>query len=176
MENREFKKRDGRIWAGLFLLVVGGLLLVQKMGGFFPSWLFTWPMLLIVFGIFAGLKNRFRWGGWIFLILLGGIFLTDTIYPAYALKNYLIPIAIIYAGIAMIVMPRRNRRCRNEWKQHWQQHMNSSDTSTTKTRNPPTQNSFTTGTASAEDPGEFIDSTAVFGGVRKIILSKNSVT
>ncbi|MEJ7735957.1 MAG: DUF5668 domain-containing protein [Chitinophagaceae bacterium] len=51
MEDQKYRSWNGRIWSGLLLLIVGSVLLLQRLGVYFPYWLFKWPMLLIIVGI-----------------------------------------------------------------------------------------------------------------------------
>ncbi|RYZ26242.1 MAG: hypothetical protein EOO10_16120 [Chitinophagaceae bacterium] len=154
----------GRIWVGLFLLVAGGLFLARESGVFFPSWFFSWPVLLIAIGIFSGLRHGFQRIGWLFPILIGSIFLFDKISPDINLRPYLWPIILIAAGLFIIFRPKRSRYCgpgggnddnsfsegaatgRNETTAQWEQAMT--------------------------DRNDVVDVTAVFGGVKKNLLSK----
>ena len=65
----------GRVGAGLFLLLIGGLLLLDQMGFPLPDWLFNWHMLLIAIGLFLGIRHGFRGGAWLILILIGSFFM-----------------------------------------------------------------------------------------------------
>src|SRR6185312_15987792 len=51
------KINQSRISGGVFLLLIGVLLLAYKMGAPIPGWVFTWPVLLIAIGLFIGRKN-----------------------------------------------------------------------------------------------------------------------
>jgi len=61
---RRFEKDNqrGKLFGGLIIICVGALLFAREAGFYFPSWIFSWPMILIVIGIFLILKpsNRFR--------------------------------------------------------------------------------------------------------------------
>lgn len=164
------RSERSRIWVGFFLLVLGGLFLLRTSGAvLFPSWLFTWPVLLIVIGLFSGIRHGFRNIGWIFPVVIGGIFLADRLSPDFNLRPYLWPILLIAAGLFVIFRPkgrhcrrgggrdddfqpgnenvRNNTPARIEDRQDWQQAMT--------------------------DGTDVIDATAVFGGVKKNLLSKN---
>src|SRR6202008_968517 len=55
--NHEYFRRHARRnrgFGGLFLLLVGIVLLMRESGVYFPDWFFTWPMILIVLGVFSG--------------------------------------------------------------------------------------------------------------------------
>ena len=62
-------RHNSRILAGFFLLLIGTLFFMKEMAfPFFPSWLFTWPMILIAVGIYTGFKHEFRNASWLILI------------------------------------------------------------------------------------------------------------
>ena len=52
---------NGRTIAGIIILIIGGLLLVDQLDLFFiPNWLFSWPMWLIGWGVYMGGKYNFK--------------------------------------------------------------------------------------------------------------------
>jgi len=105
------KPRNGKVFAGLILLVVGGILLLQQIGGFFfPDWLISWPMFLIVLGCYLGAKNNFRKTGAIIIILIGVIFLADYIIPGIDLSRIIWPAIIIFFGFWLITGRRQQWR------------------------------------------------------------------
>ena len=191
MDNEQFKqeiknryggtssRRKGRVLAGFFLLVIGVILLLRQMGYLFPDWLFTWPIILIAIGVFSALKEGFRGGAWFIFILVGSIFLADYINPNWDLHRYIWPLAIISVGVFVIFKPRgcRGRR--------WKRRMGRWDDSnpqgpisggTTERIIPAASTSATEGFAEDArhlDSDDFVDITSVFGGVKKIIVSKN---
>jgi predicted membrane protein len=157
-QNNNFNhpRHNSRIFAGLFLLAVGGVFLLKEMSfPFFPNWLFTWPMILIAVGIYTGIKHQFRNPGWIILIIIGGVFLADQVDMGFNFHRFIVPIIIIGAGLVMILRPKhRGDWGRDDWKQK----------KTASNVHDYTQN------YSADD---FFDSTSIFGGTKKVIVSKN---
>ena len=145
--------RHGNKWTGIFILVVGVAALLKATLTNFPDWLFSWQTLLIAFGMFVGLRHNFRGPGWLVLILIGGVFLLNEIYPDISFRRYLWPIAIIVVGLFIILRPRRG----------WKFNPNK------KTEG--ASDSFFTEDIdySSED---FVDSTSIFGGAKKIVISK----
>src|SRR5581483_11525281 len=130
---RRTRKRSGSVLAGLLLLIVGGILLIKEFGVFaFPAWVFTWPMILIALGLFAGAGNAFRDPGWIILTGIGAVFLLEKIWPAIPIYHFVWPILIIVLGFMMIVIPRRHRQWHakfdqdwgEKWKEKWENHYN----------------------------------------------------
>lgn len=154
------------IWAGLFILAIGVVLLLRQSGFDFPVWVFTWPMILIALGVLGAIKQRFRPGGWIMMLLIGGIFLCDSLLPNIAIQQYAWPILIMAVGFWIIVRPKTHhkgfaqcgRRHRARWKDgnnSWQSRDNIADI------------------PESRDASDYIDVTSVFGGIKKIVLSKN---
>ena len=158
----------GRVWAGLFVLGIGAVLLLDQMGFPLPDWLFTWPVLLIAIGLFVGLRHNFRGGGgWMIMVLIGGFFLMQDNFPSLPIHRFLWPGILILIGLVIIVSPRRRWKYQYEWKDEW-----SGRRWDRHCRNKRYYQGFGTSKEgySSED---FIDSTAIFGGVHKKIVSKN---
>lgn len=123
---RKLSSGPGRLWAGLFLLLVGGVLLLDQMGFPLPDWLFSWHILLIAIGLFLGLRHNFRGGAWLILILVGGCFLIQDFYPKTELRRFVAPCVLIFIGFIIIFRPKnRWRHNHNPWKDEWKEHMKS---------------------------------------------------
>ena len=167
IESKWGKRRsENRILAGLMLLIVGGLLLLNTLHlVVFPSWFFTWPMLLIALGLFSGIRHHFKGGFWILLILFGIFSLADNINPSLNLDRFIAPFIIIAIGLLFILRPKRShwRRWKYEHRANWDQ-SRAIDENFSQDNNK--ESNFA-------DRRDFIDITAVFGGVKKNILSKN---
>jgi len=172
MENNDHIRRDrqhNRFWAGLILVGVGACLLLRNSGVALPYWLFTWPMIVILAGIYTGLKYSFRSSSWIVIVGVGVFFLLDEAIPSIKLEPYFWPAIIIAIGLLFIVRPKRRRWCGNN---------NDATTPPTTTNTWQRQQSTTQQrsytefeeTASAE---QAINTTAIFGAVKKVIISKD---
>ncbi|HUB60366.1 MAG TPA: LiaF domain-containing protein [Puia sp.] len=115
-------RRTGRIWAGLFLVCVGAVLVLDQMGFPLPDWLFSWHFLLIGIGIFIGFRHGFRGGFWLILILLGTAFEFQDYYPRVELHRFILPGVLILIGILFVLNPGRNHYSRwqdKAWKAQW---------------------------------------------------------
>jgi predicted membrane protein len=166
------RNEKGRVWGGLFMLIIGTVLLLKVSGTIlFPGWLFTWPVLLIAIGLFSGAKHRFRGIGWLFPLAIGAIFLADDLSPDMQLRPYLWPMLLIAAGLFVIFRPK-HRRCRQG---------EPGDDDFDKDKNfrneavivPNDSESARTDWQKAmPDSNDTIDATAVFGSVKKNVLSK----
>lgn len=166
MENQDFKRGNGRILAGLFLLGIGAVLFIRQFGFPMPYWLFQWPVILIIVGIFTGIRHNFRGPGWIILIIIGSVFLTDMINPNYSIRKFTAPLIIVGIGLVMILRPRKNRNSNNyDPSGYWKNNLDP------KIYPPePKQDTYQQNHQSKED---YIDSVSVFGNVRKVVVSKD---
>jgi hypothetical protein len=139
--------RSGRILGGLLIVVVGVIFLAQKAGADFPHWLFSLDTLLIALGLYVGFRHSFKGIGWFVPMFIGGVLLLDDIYPYYDLSEYTWPLLLIGFGLFIMLRPARRR---HDWRK-WDE-------------------AQTTEEDSADD---YLDSTVIFGGVKRNIISKN---
>lgn len=146
---------SGRIWTGVFLLIIGTVALLKAMLFPIPAWVYTWQMLLIALGFFLAIRHNFRGGLWFVLMLIGGVFLIDEFFPEVMMRQYLWPAAFILAGLFFIFKPRRRN-----WQWREQKEYKGNEV------NLPADNE----NALSED---VVDATSIFGGIKKNILSKN---
>jgi hypothetical protein len=162
-------RHDGRIVAGLILVGVGAMLLLRNTGyAMFPSWLFSWPMILILVGIYSGIKHNFSNSTWVILIAVGGFFLTERIVPGMYLRPYFWPGLIILIGLLLLLRPKGRGWC-----------MDGDDWFGSKKKdnqNDKNMNSTTwqqQGSTAFADNSDYLKINSVFSGVEKNILSKN---
>jgi predicted membrane protein len=166
------KRGRGHVWAGLFLLVIGGVLLARALGTPFPEWLFTWPVILIALGLFIGLKHSFRGPAWFILIVIGGAFLADEAFPGVSLRAYILPFVIILFGILFILRPWRHRH-RHRFHHHHHHWRDRFENQQIDQENQPVINDPANTTDFSASANDFIDITTAFGGVKKNVFSKN---
>lgn len=156
MERRQFcRSGKGNIIAGVFLVLAGLIWLASSTHILnFPYWVLSWPMLLIAFGLFSGICHRFRGAGWLILTAIGAFFLLDRILPDHSFVGYFWPLVVMAAGLIIIFRPRRHRR--DLVSDH------------EETEGEPADNNSMTKPSS----NDVVDITAVFGGVKKKMISK----
>ena len=153
------RKHGNNLWAGLLILAIGGVFLAREMGAMIPDWIFSWPMIVIVVGLFIGISNRFRDFGWLIVMAVGFYFLIDDIWVDFSFRRYVWPLTIIIIGLVVILLPfQRRRRKRFEGGEG------------SSVQVPGTVETEVAGEISTED---VLDVTAIFGGVKKNIYSKN---
>jgi predicted membrane protein len=170
---------NSRVLAGLFIIGIGVLFFLKQTGlNLFPYWIFSWPMILIAVGVFSGIKNNFRGSGWIVLLILGSFFLLDDVLKMYSLRPYLVPAILVGVGVMLIVRPKNNiswRNRRGEFRDWNRQGSfdNSASAATDAAASQATDYSTTETNFSDTTTAEKLDATAIFGAVKKTILSKN---
>jgi predicted membrane protein len=145
--------RSNNILTGVFIIVIGVVALMRATIPDFPDWIFGWQMLLIAFGLFIGIRHNFRGGAWLALLAVGSIFLFKDIYPEISFKS-IWPVILIVVGLFIIMRPRRR------WK--WDG---------TKKTEGASDSFFSEDIDYSKD--DFVDSTSIFGGAKRIIISKN---
>jgi predicted membrane protein len=160
----EKHRHHGRVWTGLLLLLIGILLFVKTANIIlFPTWFFTWPVLLIAIGLFSGIRHGFRGGFWLILLIIGGLSLADVIDPSLNMDRFNWPIIFVVIGLVFILRPRsshwrRWRHHRHRWQERYPDDLSAA-----------TEDSYD----EANDRRDFVDITAVFGGVKKNVLTKS---
>lgn len=167
-------RKRGGIFAGILFCVAGGLLILRESGFPIPEWIFTWQMLLITVGIYTGVKHQFRNIGFIFPIIVGTVFLLNDFFPGFFPQHYLLPMALIAVGLLIIFKPRGPR-----FDRPWQDPGQGGDNSPGGNSGPSGNTGFSQGPSNAATENSFTDTadiireTAVFGGIRKAMISKN---
>ena len=158
----QHRNPNGRRWVGVFLLIVGSLFLARASGVQFPSWFFTWPMLLIGFGVLSGIRHNFHGIGWAFPILIGGFFLLDKLSPELRMRPYIWPLALIALGMVFLFRPKKKT-----WPDGDTELAGDATTlpAASSGEEPEWNQPF-------GDRSDVIDATAIFGGVKKNVLSK----
>jgi len=173
--NPQQPMRPHREWTGIFLIIIGALLLAHKLDTDLPDWLFTWPMLVIGIGLLNGFQHNFRNPTWFILVIVGGAFLIDQEFHETHLQELIWPGVLILVGLMFIL--RKNyyhydkhawkdrmkdgikKEWKQDWKDDWEKWNQKYDTGMPNDAN--------------KTAGEYIDSTNVFGGTKKVVLSKN---
>ncbi len=160
-DNKNLKNRDGaRVIGGVILVIVGGALLLRNMGYFLPYWLFTWPMILILAGVYSGVKHNFQNNTWIILLAIGSFFLVDEFLPNIRLQPAFWPLVIIGLGVLFIIRPsKKNFLFKNKEQPPGNQNLLTNDIN---------KSSFVTG-----DSNDVLKIDSVFSGVNRNVLSKN---
>ncbi len=101
---------SGRLLIGLLFILIGGILFLRisniELPFELPHYLFTWPMILIILGIYFFFSRENRITGLI-LFLIGGAFLSKYIFEVTmgTVIQFAIPVLLVLAGI-LLLFPR----------------------------------------------------------------------
>ncbi len=153
----EQSHRRGKVFGGLLIVGAGILFLARELGADIPYWVLSWKMFLLAIGATIFVKNPFRFGG-VIVMLIGLAFLLGDIRPGLHIGKFIWPVVLILVGIFTIFKPRHRhhnkwRRMGNRYRQRWEkQH----------------------GEWAASTSGDsYIEINSVFSGVKKNIISKD---
>lgn len=189
MKNFKKSNNDGSIAFGFIILGIGIVLLARKMGFFIPGWVLTWPMILIVIGVFAIIKHEFKSFFGFAILFIGAFFLMRNEFDLdFGLGQYLWPLGLITLGIYLIVHKRRENQVLDDIRANWEKgykgasvKSNSSSSSVEDAKivdEPGVSGSAsgdgsgftrTTGTSFADK----LNVDAIFSGVNRKVMSKN---
>lgn len=166
MENNKIKNYNptNRVWSGLIILVIGLVFFLRNFGVDLPHWLISWPMFLIVIGLFIGFKRNFCGGGWLIMVVIGTYFTLMDIGD-FSFNKFFFPLAFIGLGLFFIFKPKRNKTLKDNY--------NNNPGSAPDISNPQVGASEPlVGNGKIED-NDVIDSVNVFGGSHQKVYSKN---
>ncbi|MXV14880.1 LiaF transmembrane domain-containing protein [Hufsiella ginkgonis] len=95
--------QSGRSMTGMVLVAAGSLLLAFHLGMSIPSFLISWPMLLIAAGLVSGAKHGFRKPNAWFAIGIGAFFLLKKFFFLWLSFSMLWPVTLIGVGVWLVV-------------------------------------------------------------------------
>lgn len=172
---------------GAIIILFGVFLLLNNLdlGFLFPSWLFSFPMILIIIGLVIGINSKFEKKSSFILLTIGGIFLLRKIFDNFNPFQVLLPAIAIVIGIYII---NRNRKAptiptppENTPPPHptdefdWDRRVvDLTDDTGANNQNSSHQNTGHSGAYNQFQYAEnYLKVDAIFGNSNKIILSKN---
>jgi hypothetical protein len=104
VDNRTRASRS--IFAGIFLVAIGGLYAAHLSNVDLPDWLFTWPMGPLAAAIFLMLNFGIRFPIWVFPASVGILGMLHEEFPQLNFFSYIGPLFIIIVGLWFLL--RRN--------------------------------------------------------------------
>ncbi len=177
------QKNDGGIIFGFIILAIGVLLLLRKLGFFFPDWLLSWPMILIAIGTFTLIKHEFKSFFGAVMLGLGIYFLFDREFDFdFGLQVYIFPIILILLGLYLITQKRKENKILEDIENQIKSGMkSSSETLSDKSTSESSRSTFSStghkgtnfGGTSGATFSDRLNIDAVFSGVNKRVMSKN---
>jgi predicted membrane protein len=179
--------RKGNVIAGVILLALGATFLLRQFDYLgLPDWLFGWYTWLIGWGLYMGARNNYRTSGWFIMVIVGTAFMLNEALPHIDISKFFWPIALICFGIYLI-MRRKNHDAvwdKKDWKRKWEAGKYNyrapgvNEPIVDYTVGTEAQKETATPPNSTDYTGNFVgddqlDAVSIFGGVKKIIFSKN---
>jgi hypothetical protein len=160
MRNNSYDIRNynDRFFTGVVMIVVGGAILLKRLGVPFPGWLYDWSAIVILIGLISGIKVRFKGVSWIIIMSIGVFFMLDEVVRDKNIRPYIWPALIIGIGLILLFRPKRKT-------------INIQDV---EEGLPPAvieTKPYDTEVNMAID--DYIDCTSVFGEVKKMVTSKS---
>jgi predicted membrane protein len=170
--NNEVKYQSNKVWVGLFIIVVGALLLLDNFGLNLPNWLFTWSTFVFALGVIIGYKHNFRGGGWFIMMLIGAYFtLDEALGRQYDMSHIAFPIMLVAVGLFIIFKPKSEFKRNNKWKRRgdrWKQRFEQPDITQSYQ-----QEEMLEPNGEKRNTNDYVDSVNVFGGSNQTVYSKN---
>lgn len=166
-ESRNDEVRNSRVnhsrrkksFFGLAVILFGVWWLLRRMDiEIVPDWVMTWPMILIIIGLFQLISHGFRSVGGYIMVFIGSVFLAKNAFNIpITIEPYFWPVVVIFIGIIIFFKPGHRSGGRHGCKKK------SWDNSSNIAGNGGTE----------EEPNDRIDTLVVMGGTSKEIISKN---
>jgi hypothetical protein len=101
------RQRDRAVF-GIVLVIIGILLLLKTLGFIWFSFVFTWPLILILIGALIAIKSGFRNPAWWILMIIGIANMTpEFTINGVASRHLIWPIVLIIGGLAVAFRPRK---------------------------------------------------------------------
>lgn len=172
------QRNDGGIIFGFIILGVGVLLLLRKLGIFFPDWILSWPMILIAVGFFTLIKHEFKSFFGVVVLAVGVYFLFEQEFDFdFGLQRYIFPIILIVLGFYLITQKRRENKVIDDIRSQ----IKTEASKFSSAMNSDLNEGETYGNSGFTGMGGTLGSTfsdrvnidAIFSGVNKRVMSKN---
>lgn len=190
MNNFRKSNNDGNIAFGFIILGIGIILLLKKVGIFIPGWVLTWPMILIVIGLFAVIKHEFKSFFGFLMLFLGTYFLMRNEFDFdFGIGQFVWPLGLIVLGIYLILHKRRENQVLDEIRTNWENRFKGSKSnvspfaSSVEDAKIVDESGSAQSTASGDSSGftrttgtaftDRVNIDAVFSGVNRRLMTKN---
>ncbi len=179
-QNSRGNKKNSQVFIGAFIIIIGVLILLKRIDFPIPYWLLSWKMLLIGIGLVMGLKSGFKDITWFIPIIIGAVFLSDDILPAFNLSRIVWPVGLIAVGLIILTKGSRGRFADDYLFPGGSEQRKDGFESGFKRIDEPAgieQGPAASVTNVSKDvetsPDDMIECTAIFGGIKRAVVSKN---
>ncbi|MFD2286818.1 hypothetical protein GJU39_14485 [Pedobacter petrophilus] len=169
MDNINYKennqiKNSGKALGGLVIVIIGMAFLLDNLGLDIPNWIFSFWSLLIVLGIFIGVRRNFKGIGWLVLVLIGSYNTVDRMGFDLDLSKYAPGVGLVIIGGFLIF--RANGSSGVKIKRKMKDRFKDQQTNTVEGVE------FKAADKDSFD-NDIIDVVAIFGGNTQTVYSKN---
>ena len=169
IKNKDVENQRGKVLAGGIIVVIGSLLLVDNMGLNLPNWLWHWSNILIVIGLFIGIKHNFKNNAWFILVLIGSFFTLKEVFDHdINFGKIVFPAMLVVLGLYILFKPKGSYSHRAKWKKFGQEEPYTPYTEASSDQPQPASTEQKKTSSS-----DYLDSVNVFGGSHQAIYSKN---
>lgn len=159
------KRKSDKALLGMIFILLGLILLIKSLNIFYiSSWIISFPSFLILMGVFIGRRQGFKSPIAFLPILIGTLFLLEDIIPGFDAEELFFPVMIISIGLWLILGRKKQENISIKSKEV-------GDEKEVSETNEDSVNSEVSDKKSFS--GDRFDSTSIFGGIKKNIVSKN---
>jgi len=147
-EEHQQEQFRGRIAGGIVVIFFGLAILLERSGVFVADWLVSGGTILLGIGIVSLIKHRFKKNfAWV-ITAIGAILLFNDLMPNVVNTAFILPAVLIIIGISFFTKAFSSQK--KKANQSFDQFVNEDSTG-----------------------DDYFESTSMFGGVEKIVMSKN---
>lgn len=178
------KPGNGKAFAGVILLAIGGILLLQQISWFFvPGWLISAPMFFLVLGLYIGAKSDFKRPIPLIVIVIASLALIDRIFPSVDVSRAIWPVIFMAFGFWMIWGRKQKWNKSDYFNKNDYKFDNTGFANPFDPKKDPIDPNYDPNAPIADQPfdstrqtymgDDIVDTVSVFGGVKRTILSKS---
>ncbi len=121
MNNYTKPRNDGSIAFGVIILGIGLVLLFRKLGLYIPSWVLTWPMILIAVGTYTLISQQFKSFFGSVVLFIGVYFLLKREFDLdLGIDQFIWPVGLIALGIYLITYKKREYKVMDDARKKWE--------------------------------------------------------
>lgn len=106
MEALNNNKANRHFGLGIFMLVIGVIYLIRNIGVSVPFWVLSWHTVLLGIGLLIGYRRDFRAGGWVVMVIIGGIYTLQSMLMTN-LTSYSNAFVFIGIGLYLLLKPKK---------------------------------------------------------------------
>jgi predicted membrane protein len=152
-QNWEKGQQRSKLLTGILVITGGVLYMMRVMDVELPPHIFSWPVLLMCFGLITITKHNMKTiAGWA-LLIIGGIYFSRYFIHFYINTQLIFPFVIICIGFSILFKSKSSALCKKKIKKRFKEYDHFEDTEV--------------------DQEGHLNSSTFFGGTVKNIVSKD---